>query len=313
MFIGIDIGGTNIAAGLVGQDGKIIQKASIPTEAQKGAQFVLDGLDKVCERLIEQSGLARTEVQGIGIGVPGMMNVETGEVIFCPNVPIEHVNVTTALTAKWGVPVKINNDANCAALGEAYAGGAKEANNAIVVTLGTGVGGGIIIDKKIYSGFNGAAGEIGHIVIQLDGRPCGCGRKGCWEAYASATGLVKTTIEMMLEDRNSVMWELAEGSLDKAGGRTAFEAARRGDRAGQKAVDLYIKHLAAGVIDMINIFQPEVLCIGGGVSNEGKYLLEPLQKLVDEARYTRDVPQTVIRRAQLGNDAGIIGAAMLVI
>ncbi len=312
MYIGIDLGGTNIAAGLVDGDGKLIDKVSIPTDSSKGNRAVLDGLLLVCDKLVEKTNVDNSKILGIGIGVPGMMDVETGEVIFCPNIPVEHVNITNELAEKWKIPVRINNDANCAALGEAYAGGAKDATNAIFITLGTGVGGGIIIDKKVYSGFNGAAGEVGHIVISLDGRKCGCGRNGCWEAYASATGLIKTTKEIMLEDKNSVMWELVNGNIDDVGGRTAFDASRKGDASGQKAVDLYIKHLAAGVIDLINIFQPEILCVGGGISNEGDYLLVPLQKLVDEARYTRDVPQTVIKRAELGNDAGIIGAAMLV-
>ena len=310
-YIGVDLGGTNIAAGLVTKEGKILDKVSIPTDAQQGGRAILDGLAKACDLLVEKAGVSRDDIQTIGIGVPGMMNVDTGEVIFCPNVPVEHLNITTELKEKWKVPVKINNDANCAALGEAYAGGAKDAINAIFITLGTGVGGGIIIDKKIYSGFNGAAGEVGHIVIELDGRPCGCGRKGCWEAYASASGLIKTTKEYMSEHKDTLMWEITGNDIGKVGGRTAFDAMRKGDKGGSEVVDLYIKHLAAGIIDMINIFQPEILCIGGGISNEGDYLLKPLQKLVDEARYTRDVPQTVIRRAELGNDAGIVGAAML--
>jgi len=311
LFIGIDLGGTNIAAGLVTEEGKILDKVSIPTNADRGVDAVIGGILRSCDLLAEKTGFSKADLKAIGIGVPGMMNVETGEVIFCPNLPIEHVNITNELREKWKVPVHINNDANCAALGEAYAGGAKDTANAVFITLGTGVGGGIIIDKKIYSGFNGAAGEVGHIVIQLDGRQCGCGRKGCWEAYASATGLIKTTRDYMKEHPETIMWELADGSLEKVGGRTAFDAMRRGDAGGIAVTDLYIKQLAAGIIDMINIFQPEVLCIGGGISNEGDYLMKPLQKLVEEARYTRDVPQTVIKRAELGNDAGIVGAAML--
>jgi glucokinase len=311
LYIGIDLGGTNVAAGLVDAEGKILDKVSIPTNAEQGVNAVIEGIHNVCDLLQEKTGFDRDALKAIGIGVPGMMDPNTGIVIFCPNLPIENVDISSALSKKWGVPVYLNNDANCAALGEAFAGGAKDTNNAVCITLGTGVGGGIIIDKKIYSGFNGAAGEVGHIVIILDGRQCGCGRKGCWEAYASATGLIKTTREYMQEHPETLMWELAGGDLAKVSGRTAFDAMRKGDEGGQHVVDLYIKHLAAGIIDMINIFQPEVLCIGGGISNEGDYLLKPLQKLVDEARYTRGVPQTVIKRAELGNDAGIVGAAML--
>ena len=308
MYIGIDLGGTNIAAALVDENGKIIKKVSIPTEAGQGTKAVTDGLMKVCEMILEET---KAEIKSVGIGVPGMMNVETGEVIYSPNLPLNHVNITTEIKQKLGVPVYINNDANCAALGEAYAGGAKEANNAVFVTLGTGVGGGIIIDKKVYSGFNGVAGEIGHVVIAMDGRQCGCGRKGGWEAYASASGLIRTTKEYMEEDKNS---KIVEGDINKVNGRTSFDAMRAGDPTAQKVVDTYIKHLAAGVVDMINIFEPEVVCIGGGISNEGEYLLKPLQAAVDAEKYTRfsdDVPQTLIKKAELGNDAGIVGAAML--
>ncbi|MGI6577667.1 MAG: ROK family protein [Eubacteriales bacterium] len=311
LYIGIDLGGTNIAAGLVNEEGKVLGKVSIPTNAELGEKAVVEAIHKSCDLLEKETGFDRSELKSIGIGVPGMMDPNTRVVIFCPNLPIEHVDIATGLSEKWGVPVHLNNDANCAALGEAYAGGAKDTDTAIFITLGTGVGGGIIINKKIYSGFNGAAGEVGHIVINLDGRQCGCGRKGCWEAYASATGLIKSTREYMQEHPETLMWELVEGDLAKVSGRTAFDAAKKGDEGGKIVVDQYIKYVAAGVIDLINIFQPEVMCIGGGISNEGDYLLKPLQKLVDEARYTRDVPQTIIKRAELGNDAGIVGAAML--
>ena len=311
LYIGIDLGGTNIAAGLVSESGEVLGKVSIPTNADLGSDSIIEAISSSCDLLKEETGFDKAELKAIGIGVPGMMAPDTGVVIFCPNLPIENVDLTTALSKKWGVPVYVNNDANCAALGEAHAGGAKDTSNAVCVTLGTGVGGGIIINNQIYSGFNGAAGEVGHIVIMLDGRQCGCGRKGCWEAYASATGLAKTTREYMQKYHETAMWELVENDLSKVSGRTAFDAMRKGDEGGRAVVDLYVKHLAAGIIDLINIFQPEVLCIGGGISNEGDYLLKPLQKLVDEARYTRGVPQTEIKRALLGNDAGIVGAAML--
>lgn len=311
LYIGIDLGGTNIAAGLVSEDGEVLGKVSIPTNAELGSEKIIEAIGKSCELLAEEIGFDRALLKAIGIGVPGMMNPDTGVVIFCPNLPIENVDLTETLSKEWGVPVYVNNDANCAALGEAHAGGAKDTSNAICITLGTGVGGGIIINNQIYSGFNGAAGEVGHILMTLDGRQCGCGRKGCWEAYASATGLVKTTREYMQKHPETAMWELVENDLNNVSSRTAFDAMRKDDEGGKAVVDLYVKHLAAGVIDLINIFQPEVLCIGGGISNVGEVLLQPLRKLVDEARYTRGVPQTEIKRAQLGNDAGIVGAAML--
>ncbi|MDR1117147.1 MAG: ROK family protein [Oscillospiraceae bacterium] len=314
-YIGIDLGGTNIAAALVDEEGQVSNKISIKTDAGLGKEAVTGGLMRACDMVAGQSGVDKSEIKSVGIGAPGMMNFDTGVVLYCPNIPaINHVDITSEIKKKYGVPVYINNDANCAALGEVVAGGAKGAKDALFVILGTGVGGGIVIDGKIYTGHNGVAGEIGHIVISLDGRECGCGRKGCWEAYASASGLIKTTKEFMLRDRGSVMWKLVGGDIDQTSGRTAFEAMRKGDKSGSEAVDLYINHLAAGVIDMINIFQPEVICIGGGISHEGEYLLKPLQKVVDAGKYGRasdEISHSRLVCATLGNDAGIVGAAML--
>ena len=314
MTIGIDLGGTNIAAALVDESGKITCKVSIPARASEGTEVVLNGLCEVVEMLFQKSGLTPADVKSIGIGIPGMMNVETGVVYFSPNLPLKNTDMVSGLKEKFGLPVYINNDANCAALGEVAAGGAVGANDAVFVTLGTGVGGGIVFGGKVYAGFNGTAGEIGHIKIQMDGRPCGCGRKGCWEAYASATGLIKTTQEFMEEDKDSKMWDIVGGDITRVNGRTAFDAMRAGDASGKKAVDLYTRHLAAGVIDLINIFEPEVICIGGGISNEGETLLAPLRELVAAEAYSFKsdaVPHPAITKATLGNDAGIIGAAML--
>ena len=314
-YIGIDLGGTNIAAAIVNEDGKMLHKTSIPTLVSEGRDAILTGLETVCEQLLAESGMATSEIKSIGIGVPGMMNVETGEVLFSANLqPLANVNITTRLKEKFGLPVYINNDANVAALGEVAAGGAKGYQEAIFVTLGTGVGGGIVMGGKIYSGHNGTAGEIGHILIQMGGRQCGCGRKGCWEAYASATGLILTTKELMEQDKSSKMWEIVGGDINKVNGRTSFDAMRAGDATAQKVVDTYLEHLAAGIIDLINIFEPQVVCIGGGISNEGETLLAPLREIVKRETYSGksdQVSQVMITKASLGNDAGIVGAAML--
>ncbi len=313
MYIGIDLGGTNIAGGVVTPDGIITERIKIKTNVRYGRDAILYGLREVCDILVEKIG--KENVQGVGIGSPGMLDIGAGKILKCENLsPLDGVDITAGIREKWGVPVYIDNDANCAALGESYAGGAKGVKNAILVTLGTGVGGGIIIDRKIYSGFNGVAGEIGHFTIDFYGRECPCGRRGCWEAYASVPGLIFTTKTAMNHFRDSVMWQLVGWNIDAVGGRTAFEASRQGDNAGKRVVERYIKHLAIGIINLINIFEPEMLCIGGGLSNEGEYLLAPLRDAVDREKYTGkspDVPQTVIKRAELGNDAGIIGAAML--
>jgi glucokinase len=181
-----------------------------------------------------------------------------------------------------------------------------------MITLGTGLGGGVIVDKKIYSGFNFAGAELGHMVIEYNGRPCTCGRRGCWEAYSSATGLIAMTKDKMAATQDTVMHELAKENGGEPSGRTAFAAARQNDRAGLEVVAEYIEYLTCGISNLINIFQPEILCIGGGVCNEGDYLIKPLAEKVDREQYTRDnAKKTRIKVASLGNDAGIIGAACL--
>ena len=206
-----------------------------------------------------------------------------------------------------GKPAFIENDANAAAYGEYVAGAAKGAKNAVCITLGTGVGGGIIIDGKIYCGSNFGGAEIGHTVISVDGPQCTCGRKGCFEVYSSATGLIRMTKEAIAENPDSMM-----ADEEKISGRTAFDYMRKGDKAAKGVVDKYIKYLAAGITNTINIFQPDVLCIGGGVCNEGDPLLLPMKEIVARENYTRNSPKNAeIVIAKLGNDAGIIGAAFL--
>jgi glucokinase len=209
---------------------------------------------------------------------------------------------------------KVENDANAAALGEFLAGSAKGTKNAIAITLGTGVGGGIVIDGKIYSGSNFAGAELGHMVIVKDGRECGCGRKGCWEAYASATALINMTKEAIRNEKAefSYMLHLADDDIDNVNGKTAFDAQQAGDNTGAEVVDQYISYLATGLINIINIFQPDVLCIGGGIAGQGDNLLTPLRAIIEKERFTKyNEKQTKVCIATLGNDAGIIGAACL--
>ena len=216
------------------------------------------------------------------------------------------------LFEKTGKKFYVENDANAAAYGEYIAGAGKGTKNFIAITLGTGVGGGIIIDGKIYSGSNGAGGELGHIVIQMGGQACTCGRFGCWETYASATALVRQTKQAMMRYRSSRMWEICQGNIDNANGITAFKAKRLGDRVGAMVVDEYIRYVAVGIANVLDIFQPDVICIGGGVSKEGEYLTDPINEYVEGENYARHMKiKTVIKTADLGNDAGIIGAAYL--
>ena len=249
-----------------------------------------------------------------GLGSPGTINKATGIIEYANNLPFKNTPMEKMLSERLeGKKVLMENDANAAAFGEYMAGALKGADNAVAITLGTGVGGGIIIDHKIYSGSNFAGAELGHSVIVVDGRPCTCGRHGCWETYASATGLIKTTKEHMEEaPKDSPLWTLVDGDIEKVGGRTAFDAMRQGDPVGKKIVDEYVKYLSVGLVDMINIFQPDILCIGGGISNERETLLAPVREFVEREQYARNsAKKTVVCRAELGNDAGIIGAALL--
>ena len=312
--IGVDLGGTNIAVGLVNEEFQIVQKKSLPTGADRESEAIVADIATLCREVCEAQNITLSEVGGIGIATPGIANSVTGVLVYSCNLPsFLHYPLADTLKEMLGsaCDVHIENDANAAAWGEAVAGAAKGTSNSIMITLGTGVGGGIIADNKIYSGFNFAGAELGHIVIEVDGAPCGCGRRGCWEAYSSATALIRMTKEKIEEcaksGRKTIM-----ADAPKISGRTAFDAMRAGDEASKEVHDKYIRYLAAGLTNIINIFQPEVISIGGGISNEGQSLIDALLPQVRAEQYGGDrVALTDIRIAKLKNDAGIIGAATL--
>ncbi len=306
--IGVDLGGTNVAVGLVDENYRLLRKASLPTDAEN-PMAIVDTIVTLATRLVEEAGISFDEVASLGLASPGIVDRESGEIVYSCNIKFDHFPMARHLTERLPITaVHLDNDANAAALGEAKAGGARGSKNSLTVTLGTGVGGGIIIDCEVYMGFNFAAGELGHIVLEKDGRPCGCGRRGCFEAYSSATGLIRTTREKMEACPDSLMHEFANKE-GKVSGRTAFDAARAGDRAAHEVVDEYLSYLASGLATLAGIFRPEVIVIGGGLSNEKENLLAPLRPLVREKCGGSEVP--ALRIAELGNDAGIIGAACI--
>ncbi|MDR1692852.1 MAG: ROK family protein [Oscillospiraceae bacterium] len=308
MRIGIDLGGTNIAAGLVDDSLSITVRGSVPTP--QGADAIARDAAALVRSLCEQEGIRPEDLTSAGIGSPGAIDTSAGTVIYSNNLAFDNVPLAGMLSEALGVTGRIGNDANVAALGEFHAGAGKAFSSMILVTLGTGVGGGIILGGAIYDGFNGMGGEVGHMVIQKGGVPCTCGRKGCWEAYASATGLIRLTKAALEKNPNSRMAAIAE-ERGKVSGRTAFLAARQGDETGEAVVTEYLSYLASGAANLINLFQPEVLCFGGGVSHEGPYLIDRLKPLVGAELYPVGEKKTALRLAELGNDAGIIGAAML--
>jgi len=310
-YIGIDLGGTNIKAGVVNENYEIVSKATTKTLLPRPAEEICADMAKVSMEAVEAAGLTLDDIESVGIGTPGTANSETGIIEYSNNLGFLNLPVVEIMQKHIDKPFYVENDANAAAYGEFLAGAAKGANDAVCITLGTGVGGGIIINGKIYSGFNFAGAEIGHTVVDPNGPECTCGRKGCFEVFSSATGLVRMTKEAMYEDKGSVMWQMNEED-GKVSARTAFNAMRAGDRAGKAVVDKYIKYLALGITNTINIFQPDILCIGGGVCNEGDPLLLPLKEIVAKEVYTKNsAKNTEIVIAKLGNDAGIIGAAFL--
>lgn len=309
--IGIDLGGTNIKAGVVDENYHIIGTAKCKTRLPRPSDEIIMDMARMAKDAAANAGLTMVDIRYVGVGSPGTANPVTGVVEYSCNLRFQNVDLRTALKGLLNKDIYIENDANAAAYGEALAGAAKGSQSCVCITLGTGVGGGIVINGKIYGGFNFAGAELGHIVIQVDGELCTCGRQGCWETYASATALIHQTRRAMVNHPESVMWKLAD-DLEKVDGRTAFEAMRVGDEAAAQVIDTYIKYLACGLINVINIFQPEVLCIGGGICNEGDALIKPLEKRITNERYSKySTHQTRLCVATLGNDAGIIGAAFL--
>ena len=310
--IGIDVGGTNLKAGLVDAQYRIAAVEKMPLRWESPEKFAAD-LAALSNGLIAQKGIAREEVAAIGVGLPGQVDPTGTVVVRTVNIPIRNLPLADLIRRQWEVPIFLGNDADCAALGEFYHFEDRSIKNLILVTLGTGIGTGVILNGKIHRGVNGCAGEGGHMVIVSDGVLCTCGRRGCWERYSSASGLIRMTKEEMERCSDSAMWTEAAMDMERVDGRTAFEAAKKGDAAAKRVVDQYIRYLADGVTNLINLLQPEVICIGGGLSNEDDaYLLHPLQKRVEELRYDKDAPShTQIVKAKLGNDAGIIGAALL--
>ena len=313
MYLGIDVGGTNIAVGVVNENKEIVAKTSNKSPVPCTMDEFCDTMALTARQAMEKAGITLDDIPWVGIGCPGTVNRGTGIIEFTNNLHFSNWPLVKMMEERMGgKKVIIENDANAAAYGEFKAGALKGAQNAVAITLGTGIGSGIIIDGNIYAGNNYAAGEMGHMVIVYDGRQCNCGRKGCWERYASATGLIITTKEYMEKDKDSVMWELCDGDINKASGRTAFDAMRKGDASGKAVVDEFINYLGCGLVNVINTFQPDILCIGGGISNERETLLAPVRAYIDKEQYAMNAKlKTKVCRAELGNDAGIIGAALL--
>jgi glucokinase len=310
--IGIDLGGTNIAVGVADENLRIIGRGQRKTNAPRPYEQIFADIIAATEEAIVSAGITVEDVMSIGLGTPGSIDKRTGLITYANNLDFRNVPAVLILQNHFAKPVYLENDANAAALGECRAGAGNGVDSFIMITLGTGVGSGIIVDGKILGGINYAAGEMGHMVIIKDGSRCTCGRRGCWESYSSARALVQQTRDIMRSNQDSLMWQLCDDSYDNINGQTAFRAAKKGDEAGKLVVKNYIAFLATGIVNIINIFQPAMVCIGGGIGKEGEVLLEPLRHVIARERYSCNADrQTELVAASLGNDAGILGAALL--
>ena len=306
--IGIDLGGTFIKFGAVGESGNILKKDKIPTPAGCDYMATVSAIAEAVKGMIADMGVP----ESVGIGCPGVIDGEHGMVVTGGNLGWENKPLAEDLGSLLGISATLANDANAAAYGEYMCGAGKEYRSIVLITLGTGVGGGVIFGGKLFTGELGAGAELGHTVICLDGEPCSCGRRGCFEAYASASALVRQTRNAMIAHPESKMWELCKGSADNADGRTAFDGMRLDDKTAKAVVERYLNYLAEGIANIVNVFRPQAVLSGGGISAEGEALTLPLQEMVDTKilGHGRYAPVT-IRAASLGNDAGLVGAAML--
>ncbi|MBE6791753.1 MAG: ROK family protein [Ruminococcaceae bacterium] len=311
--IGVDLGGTNIVVGIIDENNKIVAKASRKTNAPRAAEGIFDDMADAVKEAMSQIHITNDDIISVGVGTPGSVNKSEELIEFANNLGFDNVPAYKLLRERIGITkVYFDNDANCAALGEAVAGCGKGVKDFIMITLGTGVGSGIIVNGKLVTGVNYAAGEMGHTVLVYDGLQCNCGRRGCWEKYSSATALISQTKEAMRKNYNSLMWDIVGNDITKVNGRTAFDAMRKGDAAAQAVVNNYVHMLSCGIGNIINIFQPDMVCVGGGVGNEKENLLGPVRKLLKSEVYSIHAKkQTQLVAAELGNDAGIIGAALL--
>ncbi|MBQ9736708.1 MAG: ROK family protein [Clostridia bacterium] len=310
LFVGIDLGGTFIKGGIVDDLGNVLLDDKVPTGVAEGPEAIARNISTLVKTLLSRASLSPSDVEGIGLGAPGIIDSDAGTVLRSGNLGLFSFPLGVRVQEQTGLPVKMTNDANAATLGEVRFGGGAGLQNVVMLTLGTGVGGGVVTDGRILEGNRGAGGEMGHVTLVMDGEACGCGRRGCLEAYASATALIRETRRAMTAHPESEMWQIAK-TLDAVDGKTAF-ACRETDEAARAVVENYIRHLGAGIVSYANIFRPDAILIGGGISAEGDALIRPLQRILDEEIYggTRG-PAVRVAAATLGNRAGLVGAAAL--
>ena len=311
VYVGIDVGGTGLKAGVVDENGKILSKVSCPTLVERGAEPVINDMAHLALKAIEESGYSLDEVKAVGIGIPGIQDPRTGRVPFCTNLGWHDVPLVELMQKVIDKPIFVGNDATVAGLAEAVSGVSAGVKNSVFVTLGTGVGGGIVVDGKVFSGSNGVGSEIGHMITVAGGELCTCGNRGCWERYASATAIIRMGVESAKKNPDGALAKAVNGKLDDITAKHVIDLAKEGDPDCAEIFDTYVYHLCVGLVSIINFFDPEVIALGGGVSAAGEFLLNAVRKKMPELVFYKTMPYARIELATLGNDAGIIGAAML--
>lgn len=311
IYVGIDLGGTGIKAGAVSEDGKILYKESCPTGVERGYEAVIRDMAALALKVTEGSGHTMEDVKAIGIGIPGVLNPRTGRVPFCTNLHWHDVPLIEEMAKYTDRPVFVNNDATVAGLAESVSGISAKVKNSVFITLGTGVGGGVVIDGKVYSGPHGVASEIGHMITVAGGELCSCGNRGCWERYASATALIREGCRLIRTKPDCALAKEVGGNPDKIEAKTIIDLAKAGDPDCLALFNDYVYHLCVGLANVVNVYDPEMIVLGGGVSHAGEFLLNAVRARLPELIFYKEMPYAQIELAQLSNDAGIIGAAML--
>ena len=311
LYIGIDLGGTGIKAGVVNDKGEILSKASCPTLPERGYEAVIRDMANLAIQVARDSGHEIGDMEAIGVGLPGIMDPRTGRIPFCTNLGWHDVPLVEEMAKYVDVPVFVDNDATVAGLAESVAGVSAGCENSVFVTLGTGVGGGVVLGGKVFSGSHGVATEIGHMITVVDGEPCTCGNRGCFERYASATALIREGRRMCEAKPDTALAKAVGGDLSAINAKHVIDLAKAGDPDCAAIFDRYVEHLAIGLVNIINLYDPEVIVLGGGVSHAGQFLLDAVRAKLPSLVFYKGMPYARVELAKLTNDAGIIGAAML--
>ena len=311
LYIGIDLGGTGIKAGVVDEKGVILCKDSCPTLPERGYEAVIRDMAALAVKVAEQSGHGMDEIEAIGVGLPGIMDPRSGRIPFCTNLAWHDVPLVEEMAKYVSTPVFVDNDATVAGLAESVAGISAGCESSVFVTLGTGVGGGVVLGGKVFSGSHGVATEIGHMITVVDGEPCTCGNKGCFERYASATALIREGRRLCEAKPETELKKVVNGDLSAINAKHVIDLAKAGDPDCAALFDRYAYHLCVGLVNIINFYDPEVIVLGGGVSHAGQFLLDAVREKLPDMVFYKDMPYARVELAKLTNDAGIIGAAML--